>query len=174
MSRRFRWPGRRRHVLPPPSQAPPRPLPPAIEGPDVVLYRDRALLIVSERPRPGAPPAQFRIPVRSCAAASLSIEPGLTGQELLRLDLTMRWGRDALVELPMWFPERYRVFLQRLVDEVSAPPHAGPPSPPRPPRPPSAPVLAPLPVRRAPRDQDWVTFRSGDDDEVVVFDAGQG
>ncbi|MFE3171456.1 hypothetical protein ACFXPA_13280 [Amycolatopsis sp. NPDC059090] len=145
-------------------------MPPAIEGPDVVLYRDRALLIICERPRPGAPPAVLRIPVRNCATASLSIEPGLTGQELLRLDLSVRWGRDARFELPMWFFEQYRVLLQRLVDEVTAPPNPSP----RPPGPPPAPVLAPLPVRRAPRDHNWVTFRSGDDDEVVVFDAGQG
>lgn len=170
LTRRFRWPSRRRHVVPPPAQAPPRPLPPPIEGPDVVLHRDRALLIISERPRPGTPPAVFWIPVRNCTAAALSVEPGLTGQELLRLDLTVRWGRDALVELPMWFPERHRVFLQRLVDEVTTPRNA----PPRPPGPPPAPVLAPLPVRRAPRDENWVTFRSGDDDEVVVFDASQG
>ncbi|ATY09095.1 hypothetical protein CU254_00285 [Amycolatopsis sp. AA4] len=158
--------------MPPPAQAPPRPLPPPIEGPDVVLYRDRALLIISERPRPGTPQAVFRVPVRNCTAAALSVEPGLAGQELLRLDLTARWGRDALVELPMWFPERHRIFLQRLVDEVTAVGHHGS-APPRPPAPPSAPVLAPLPVRRAPRDENWVTFRSGDDDEVVVFDAGQ-
>ncbi|MGW0516128.1 hypothetical protein [Crossiella sp. NPDC003009] len=151
----------------------------------MVLVRDRALLVISERLRPGVPPAVLRIPVESCRAASLAIEPGLPGTELLQLTLTVRLGRIALVDLPLWFPAQCRSFLQGLVDEVTA--QAGSRdrgAPPEPPRTAAVvvPVVEPLPVRRAPDTHDWISFRAADDGEVlrahndgeVVSDEGQG
>ncbi|MFF4594741.1 hypothetical protein [Amycolatopsis sp. NPDC001319] len=93
-------------------------------------------------------------------------------------------GRTAQVELPLWFPAQGRVFLQRLVDEVTARAVSGGGPPPPPPQSaaPSGPVLRPLRVRRAPDTREWVVFRPGNDtdvlegctDDEVVNDERQG
>lgn len=186
---RFRWSACRRWLglaaVTRPRPAPRAPRPPAIFGPDVMLVRDRALLVISEKAQPGVPPAVLRIPMESCVAARLAVEPGLPGAELLQLTLTVRLGRTALVELPVRFPAPCQIFLQRLVDEVTA--RAVTRDSEAPPEPQgtaasAALVLEPLPVRRAPDTHDWITFRAGDDGEVLhvcsddeaVRDGGQG
>ncbi|WP_125682107.1 hypothetical protein [Amycolatopsis sp. WAC 04182] len=144
---------------------------------DVTLVRHRALLVITERTRPDDPPTMLRIPLARCAAARIAVEPGLPGTELLQLTLTVRWGRIASVDLPLWFPAQCRTELQHLVDEVTA--RAGshdrgrPDGSPRTNEPPGA-VLEPLAVRRAPDNHDWIAFQDGDNGEVLrVRDDGR-
>ncbi|KFU78405.1 hypothetical protein BB31_26225 [Amycolatopsis lurida NRRL 2430] len=144
---------------------------------DVTLVCHGALLVITEQARPDDPSTVLRIPLARCAAARIAVEPGLLGAELLQLTLTVRLGRIASVDLPLWFPAQCRTELQRFVDEVTA--RAGahdrgrPDESPRTNEPPGA-VLEPLTVRRAPDDHDWIAFQDGDNGEVLrVRDDGR-
>ncbi|MEU3765867.1 hypothetical protein AB0E55_12485 [Amycolatopsis keratiniphila] len=137
---------------------------------DVTLVCHGALLVITEQARPGDSPTMLRIPQARCLAARIAVEPGLLGAELLQLTLTVRLGRIASVDLPLWFPAQCRAELQRLVDEVTAlaGPHdrGRPHEPPRMSETPEA-LLEPLAVRRSPDNDDWIAFQDGDNGEVL-------
>lgn len=138
---------------------------PGLQGPDVRMFRERSTLIIEEHPRlgNGVRGVGLRVPVASCVSATLIDEPGLPGTALLRLVLVVRLGRRATFPVPVWFPPRSRQFLQQLVDEIGR----NTPRTPQPEPPPHL-GLAPLPVTRAPDDDDWISFRSADDGEAVL------
>jgi len=141
---------------------------PWIAGPDVRLVRERSRLVVEEhRSRSGAPAALLRIPLRACVGAELSTELGLPGSALIRLTLTFRVGRRGTATVPLWFPAQGRPFLQTIVNEIDGRATPATPSEPGPPSPPRPPILPRLLVRGAPDDDNWLVFRSVDNNEVV-------
>lgn len=134
-------------------------------GPDVWLGRERSLLVIEEFRRRGAGPgARLRVPIRSCVDARIAAEPGLPGNALVRLTLTLSIGAATII-LPLWFQSRSVPFLQTIVDDVATRPGGGTGS--------SAAdgpmsALPPLEVVQAPDNDDWVVFRPADHGEVLL------
>jgi hypothetical protein len=123
-----------------------------IPGHDIRLIVERTRVTLLERRAPGYSGVRFRVPIRSCVGAEILDEPGLPGAGLIRLNLTVRFGPDVTVTLPMWFPSRERTRLHDLAAHLRN--CAQPPAPPR-----SVPSLPVLDVGMAPDTDDWVVFR---------------
>jgi hypothetical protein len=133
-------------------------------GPDVWLGRERSLLVIEEfRHRGAGPAARLRLPIRSCVDARLAAEPGLPGNALVRLTLTLSIGAATII-LPLWFQSRSQPFLQTIVDDVVARPGGvGSPTADTP-----MPTVPPLDVVQAPDNDDWIVFRPADHGEVLL------
>ncbi|MFC0115516.1 hypothetical protein [Kibdelosporangium aridum] len=138
-------------------------------GTDVWLICEPTRFIVAERleDRPGA--VRLQIPLRSCADATLTDEPGLPGNGVVRLSLTVRIGQSVSFPLSLWFPVVYRPLLEGLVQRV------------QPVTPVAAQPIEHLPVlqvEQAPDHPDWIVFRPahGSEDVVtrVAHPAGEG
>jgi hypothetical protein len=140
-----------------------------ISGPDVWLVRERHRITVVERRGAGHGMMRLQIPLRSCRSATLLDEPGLPGEALVRLTLTVSLGSMSTVTMPLWFSCWDRPALERLarlVQVTEQPAVADPRSPQRQPQASTSTTLVPLVVDQAPDTDDWIVFgpsRSGDD-----------
>lgn len=135
-----------------------------VDGPDVWLIREPGRVVVVEhRSGPGA--VRLHIPLRALVGVELVEEPGLPGSSLIRMTMTVRLGPEGTFTVPLWFPKRARPTLDDLVRFLRG---SELPARPAPAEPPPEPTLAPLPVDRAPDDEDWVVFRPASGDELLT------
>jgi len=153
-----------------------------VSGPAVCLIREPTQLIIAEHPTDGRDAVRLQIPLPSCVNALIVDEPGLPGDAMVRLTLTVRIGKDAIVTVPLWFPAEHRPFLDDLTRRI----RSGEPTCPSPPepvcRPPAEPVRQPpagslplLEVALAPGGDDWVVFRpAASSNDVLVPHTGVG
>jgi hypothetical protein len=137
-----------------------------VSGPDVCLIHESTQLIVAEHPTDGRGVVRLQIPMQSCVDALIVDEPGLPGDAMVRLTLTVRVGRNAIVTLPLWFPAEHRPFLDDLTRRIRHDePACSPPAR-------SLPLLE---VALAPGDDDWVVFRpAASSNDVLVPRASLG
>jgi len=141
-----------------------------ITGPDVWLVRERHRITVIERQDSDHAAMRLRIPLRSCQDAILLDEPGLPGDALVRLTLTVRVGPAATLTMPLWFSGRDRAALERLAGQIRT--RDGEPA--RVVEPPSQPsaTLVPLVTEQAPDNDDWLVFRPSRSADVAAVGRG--
>lgn len=125
-----------------------------VSGQDVVLIVEQAWITVVEVSAAGHRSTWFRVPFRSCVDAELHSEPGPSGAAQVRFELTVRFGSQATMTVPMWFAADRRPQLQQLARQLTDRPGIAVPAPPE---------VQPLPrldVEQAPDSGDWVVFRA--------------
>jgi hypothetical protein len=93
----------------------------------------------------------LQIPFAACVDIQVHDEPGLVGSEPVRLELTVQFGPDRTVMLPMWFPAEQRAWLREHARHILRRHEPAPP-------PPSVATLPLLDVEQAPDTDDWVVF----------------
>jgi hypothetical protein len=128
----------------------------SIAGPDVWLVCEATRVTVTERrdARPGA--VRLEIPFRSCVDVTVVDEPGLPGNALVRLTLTVQIGSTTTFAVPLWFPMAHRPLLDELARRIRARARPQPDQ------------MPPLEVDQAPDRADWVVFRPARTSEDVV------
>ena len=126
-----------------------------VSGQDVALVIEQAWITVLEVSAAGHRSTWLRVPFRSCVDAQLHNEPGLSGSALVRFELTVRFGRQGTMTVPMWFTADRRPQLQQLARQLVDRPGLSVPTPEAAARP-----LPRLDVEQAPDSGDWVVFRA--------------
>jgi hypothetical protein len=143
-----------------------------ISGPDVWLVREHHWITVIGHQSSDHAAMRLRFPLRSCQDATLHDEPGLPGDALVRLTLTVQIG-SSTVTMPLWFPCQDRRALERLARLIRTRASEQAPvterAPVTDPSPQPSATLVPLVVEQAPDNDDWIVFRpsSSSDDAAV-------